>query len=105
MNTPGTESYHMDMRRALISTVGNVVVRTAGIVLLAGFAAAAILPYRPLQIAVFIGAMITTAAHLALPIVRAGPAMIVVWASPFYFLPLASAILSGVALWLLCRKA
>ena len=104
LSTPGTAYYHSYMQRALLSTIANVIVRAAGVVLLAGFATITSLPTRSLQIAVFVGAMITTAAHLALPIVRDGPYMMVAWVSPLYFLPLASAILSGVGLWLVCIR-
>ena len=103
--TPGTDAYHNDCQRALITTIGNLVVRSIAIPLVAAFAAITIWPRRGLQLPVFSIAVLLAIAHLALPIVRAGPLMMLSWLSPFYFLPAASGVLSAYALYVLFARA
>ena len=97
-HTPGTDSYHRDMQRALVATAGNTVVRAAGIFILLGFAAVAFWPAPMLARCVYVAAVAAAVGHLAMPIVDGGPMMLVIWAHPFYFLPAIAGALSFVGL-------
>ena len=104
LETPGTESYHRDMRRHLSATIANAAVRTAAIPLLAALLAAAVCRAAWIRCAAFAATILLASLHLIIPVLGWGPVMLLNLVSPMYFLPAFAAMVAMAGLCLEVRQ-